>query len=103
MISLILQVYFNFSCRRAAKYVRTKHNETFGFVFLNGGYIDQPLGKRVITVGSIESMPPPASRSDFYTLITLRGPELKMLLDQAAAVRNMGRGGKNTGAWGEEE
>jgi 2',3'-cyclic-nucleotide 2'-phosphodiesterase (5'-nucleotidase family) len=90
----------NLFCDGSAWYVRTKHNETFDFVFLNGGYIDQPLGKGAITVGSIESMPPPASRSDFYTLITLRGPELKMLLDQAASVRNMGRGGKNTGAWG---
>jgi hypothetical protein len=90
----------NLFCDGSAWYVRAKHNETFDFVFLNGGYIDQPLGKGTITVGSIVSMPPPASRDDFYTLITLRGPELKLLLDQAASVRNMGRGGKNTGAWG---
>jgi 2',3'-cyclic-nucleotide 2'-phosphodiesterase (5'-nucleotidase family) len=90
----------NLFCDGSAWYVRTKHGETFDFVFLNGGYIDQPLGKGTITVGSIESMPPPASRDDFYTLITLKGPELKLLLDQAASVRNMGRGGKNTGAWG---
>jgi hypothetical protein len=90
----------NLFCDGAAWYVRTKHNETFDFVFLNGGYLDQPLNKGAITVGSIESIPPPASRDDYYTIITLRGPELKLLLDQAARVRNMGRGGKNTGAWG---
>jgi hypothetical protein len=90
----------NLFCDGSAWYVRTKYNETFDFVFLNGGYLDQPLGKGAITVGSIESIPPPASRDDFYTVITLKGPELKLLLDQAASVRNMGRGGKNTGAWG---
>jgi hypothetical protein len=90
----------NLFCDGSAWYVRTKHNETFDFVFLNGGYLDQPLGKGAITVGSIESIPPPASRDDYYTVVTLKGPELKLLLDHAASVRNMGRGGKNTGAWG---
>jgi hypothetical protein len=90
----------NLFCDGSAWYVRTKHNEEFDFVFLNGGYLDQPLGKGAITVGAIESIPPPASRDDYYALITLKGPELKLLLDQAASVRNMGRGGQNTGAWG---
>jgi hypothetical protein len=90
----------NLFCDGAAWYIRTKHNEQFDFVFLNGGYLDQPLGRGAVTVGSIESIPPPAARDDFYTVITLKGPELKLLLDQIANVRNMGRGGKNTGAWG---
>jgi hypothetical protein len=90
----------NLFCDGAAWYARTKHNETFDFVFLNGGYLDQPLGRGAITVGAIESIPPPAARDDFYTIITLKGPELKMLLDQVSKIRNMGRGGKNTGGWG---
>jgi hypothetical protein len=90
----------NLFCDGSAWYVRNKYGEAFDFAFLNGGYLDQPLGRGAIMVGSIESIPPPSARDDFYTLITLRGPELKMLLDQAAAVRNMGRGGKNTGGWG---
>jgi hypothetical protein len=90
----------NLFCDGSAWYVRTKHNEQVDFVFLNGGYLDQPLGRGAVMVGSIESIPPPNARDDFYTVITLKGPELKLLLDQIAAVRNMGRGGKNTGAWG---
>jgi hypothetical protein len=90
----------NLFCDGSAWYVRTKYNESFDFVFLNGGYLDQPLGRGPIMVGSLESIPPPAARDDFYTVITLKGPELKLLLDQAAAITNMGRGGKNTGGWG---
>jgi hypothetical protein len=90
----------NLFCDASAWYVRTKYDETFDFMFLNGGYLDQPLNKGAITVGAIESIPPPDAREDFYTIITLRGPELKLLFDQAAAIRNMGRGGKNTGGWG---
>jgi hypothetical protein len=90
----------NLFCDASAWYVRTKYDETFDFMFLNGGYLDQPLNKGAITVGAIESIPPPDAREDFYTIITLRGPELQLLFNQAAAVRNMGRGGRNTGGWG---
>jgi hypothetical protein len=90
----------NLFCDGSAWFVRTQYNEAFDFVFLNGGYLDQPLGKGRVTTGAIESIPPPNARDDFYTVITLKGPELKLLLDQAAAIRNMGRGGKNTGGWG---
>jgi hypothetical protein len=90
----------NLFCDGSAWYVRTKYGESFDFVFLNGGLLDQPLGRGAVTVGSIESIPPPSARDDFYTVVTLRGPELKLLLDQIAKIRNMGRGGKNTGGWG---
>jgi hypothetical protein len=82
----------NLFCDGSAWYMRTVRGETFDFVFLNGGLLDQPLSRGTITVGSIESIPPPSSRDDFYTLITLRGPELKLLLDQAALIRNPGHG-----------
>lgn len=90
----------NLFCDGAAWYVRNRYNEEFDFMFLNGGYLDQPLVRGDIMVGSIESIPPPSARDDFYTVITLKGPELKKLLDEIAAIRNMGRGGKNTGGWG---
>ena len=49
----------NLFCDGSAWFVRTHYNETFDFVFLNGGYLDQPLGKGTVTVGAIESIPPP--------------------------------------------
>jgi len=91
----------NLFCDGAAWYARKHHPaENIDFVFLNGGYIDQPLYKGTVTVGAIESMVPASSRSDFYTIITLKGTEVKALFEHAAAIRNPGRGSSNTGGWG---
>jgi hypothetical protein len=90
----------NLFCDGSAWYIRTIREETIDFMFLNGGYIDQPLYKGTVTVGAIESMVPASSRSDFYTIITLKGTEVKALFEHAAAIRNPGRGSSNTGGWG---
>jgi hypothetical protein len=91
----------NLFCDGAAWYLRTHYTgEAVDFVFLNGGYLDQPLNKGDVTVGSIESIPPPSNREDYFTIMTLKGPELKALFDHAAATQSPGRGSSGTGAWG---
>jgi hypothetical protein len=91
----------NLFCDGSAWYIRTNYpEENIDFMFLNGGYLDQPLYRGTVTVGSIESIPPPSSREDFFTIMTLKGPEVKAIFDHAADTRSPGRGSNGTGAWG---
>jgi hypothetical protein len=88
----------NLFCDGTAWYVKDKY-EKVDFVFLNGGYIEGPILKGDMTVGSVMQMIPVASLEDTLVTLSLTGEQVIELFRRAAAVVHTGRGSKNTGAF----
>jgi hypothetical protein len=88
----------NLFCDGAAWYMRNNyHGDPFDFVFLNGSFVNNPIPKGNITIGTLMNATLPDSRSDKLCLITLRGDKLLELFNDVADVPHTGHGSSNTG------
>ena len=76
----------------AAWYAREVMGVAIDFVFLNGGFIDQPIPTGTIKLGDFETAVASADRTDTFTFVTLKGSDVIELFDDAAKVRHTGAG-----------
>ncbi|AEF86457.1 fibronectin type III domain protein [Treponema primitia ZAS-2] len=88
----------NLFCDGAAWYIRNNYpEEIFDFVFLNGSFVNNPLPKGSISIGTMMNAVTPDGRSDKACLITLKGDRLIELFNDVADVPHTGHGSSNTG------